>query len=1671
MTRAQDGFALVAVLIVLAALLALSAPFLASLGEADEASARLAEEAQARLALDAAARHARALLGASHAALDPTPASDGPDELALGSLDPAVLDHADPFGVMWGASATDLSGRIDPASAPPQLFASLLGALARLSEAVGPDDERLPVASSAGLAPAGLGWLEGELVRWSARAPDALEGVARGVAADLAACGPAAAEHVPGALLLGEAAWALARWRLGPEGLRAFDGLDRVAAELAAAGADGADALARLARTTSVHAAAQAGARWQRGARVLSSGAGEERCRLQLDDARWFNAGTTVRIEGPAGVELSMVRSAGVGFVELVAPPRLAFGPLDAVVAPLARVPVNLNTASDEVLAALFENLQLVGAPSWITAGEARELARRVVEARPLAGFEDFLRRVVLPAAGLSFSVEGEEEAAPGAPDAPSFLERADAEALYRNGLNANDAALSFSTMPFAFASRDVYALELRAAVNAPSGALVCAREREDVALVVPQRDLLGAWTRQSELDAAARLDGAQGGWTSGPRNTLRADARQRFGRPSEARAHWGGRASEAGASARDAATPGPPCFPDAGEEGWVQLAPARADERDTPAFERAGRVLHFDDDPDPEGRALDDSPLRLAAGAAPVAWLDDDGLLAPFALEGWFRLRTLASGALLLDVAGAFSDSDRVSLGVEDGALVLRVLGPAPDHPATRFEERTEARLPLAAGPASPGLPADTWVHVACDVRGDRPDQVTLLVDGRAVEEGTGLTRLAAPLRLEDERILVRSTEGFPERCVLAIGHELVEAVVQDAVTFRAVPHETGELSGFGGRLAREVVFGHDPATNLGEIEKGGTHAAGEAVALYGYSLAVAERVPAASGRLASALGPFGVARVRGVLPSPPEPIFLQIGDAQPTNVGWGMKGANSRVTALVLDVADPGADKARVLAAFSERGGYAALLGFYGPEDQTTSEGDRLSFLEVVHYSRRQGDTLHIDRRGDQVPELANLAGSPIVGRCAWIVDWNDGAGGVSVDGSQLDADERLELQTLIVPISLAAGVQGGGVGFYDSGGASDFAQVTRLGADAALTEWVRYDEIVGGELVRDDPATLLRVRAEAHAQSPVLRVVFTDPGGPVVFPQDEARAEASADPAAPAPPARAARAPSADGPPLWQPALGTPEDDDLPLTRALASALRFRGVLGTHSHAQPAGALVLPVWKVVAPESEKGGWPGRLDAVTLFDADPELPGFPGVVQHAYRPFDTVLHHWRPSRAVPLGTEPLAPSTLATEDGFDVSVTYVALQGPPGVPIVPGGASQGPAPGADSRRTARVTLFPAGELPRAAATVALGGSAQAGSGVPDALADEVVFGRPRLQIQDGGAQLELAQPLARGETAALTVHPDRLLVPQGERLLAGAVPALLPGDAFLARVGQEIVCARADGGGRLALARGGRGLLGSEATAHAAGEPVTPLPGLRVARLAGALEPESALVPLADASGFPESGLVRIEDELVHYTHRIGDALAMPRASLEPGRCDGRGPGLFRGRFGTEPAAHQDGVPVILFPFRYPDRWAERADAPELASLELSLAQPAAFWRQAFWEVEEPAGGGPELGILQRSRAEVPWDAPPRAASGLEELSGSSSAGAPDAGDGGARRAAPLGFQADGVTWRVFARHARGAFDPRAGLSHAWKTTPRLHLLGAEWFAPSVLLARVER
>ena len=340
--------------------------------------------------------------------------------------------------------------------------------------------------------------------------------------------------------------------------------------------------------------------------------------------------------------------------------------------------------------------------------------------------------------------------------------------------------------MPFCFSSRDVYAHELRATINAPSGVVRASAVRERVELLAPQGELFQLWARQEDFDEALRLPRTGAWWMTGPRPTTRWE--DGTVPPTRFSPNWGSvgnapfdpesyiaLASELQqAGGEEQPPPVERIFADRGEDGFAQLWPVRSTSRND-----LTRIWHFDyETRDLEGRYLPDQTIQRSS--ADLGWTGDEGLLEPFSYSTWFRERDRTVGGLLLDVRGEATDvADRISLSIEAEDLVLRVYDGYGDHLATGgFEEVTEVRYALADG-NSPGLPVDVWNHVSVDVAGSRPDQITMLVNGTT--QGVryeGMSRLASPLSPGSSFISLEDGTGFPDQGVVRIGNELIEYI-----------------------------------------------------------------------------------------------------------------------------------------------------------------------------------------------------------------------------------------------------------------------------------------------------------------------------------------------------------------------------------------------------------------------------------------------------------------------------------------------------------------------------------------------------------------------------------------------------------------------------------------------------------------------------------------------------------------------------------------------------------------------------------------------------------------------------------------------------------------------------------------------------------------------------
>ena len=205
-----------------------------------------------------------------------------------------------------------------------------------------------------------------------------------------------------------------------------------------------------------------------------------------------------------------------------------------------------------------------------------------------------------------------------------------------------------------------------------------------------------------------------------------------------------------------------------------------------------------------------------------------------------------------------------------------------------------------------------------------------------------------------------------------------------------------------------------------------------------------------------------------------------------------------------------------------------------------------------------------------------------------------------------------------------------------------------------------------------------------------------------------------------------------------------------------------------------------------------------------------------------------------------------------------------------------------------------------------------------------------------------------------------------------------------------------------------------------------------------------------------MGDATGFPFSGFVLVDQEVIGYDRREEGILSMPR--YRP-YGEGRPGGLFRGRFGTKPAEHYEGALVYLLPVRYPDFYTPGADAPEEKCFTFGIEAPGAFYGDVDW-IEESCGEGADLVVLARVGGRGSWAEDPARSKEIFFFEDPR---------GGKRRNAVM-RQGDLIELRVFTRYGTGAFDPLDFSANGWKRSPLLRALSVEYAEPTVVFRHDE-
>ncbi len=1692
----QQGIALLAVLMALTLLLLLALPFSVSMSRGADAAARAVEQRRAEW-LSASVRDlmlAEAAFG--HPSYDETPDADARDEFPPAPT-AALPDLAMEGRARHGGEIFDVQRKIALDAATPLLFANLIGTTARLAAELLPDAEEVLLDAGGNLPQSGFVWVDHEVIRYGDRQGNKLVDVERGVFAEMGFLRPQDHQVAESALVLD---WRCVLAASFPIDFRTGGRRDQrrpflapaELAEIEQAGVGGFTS-----RELDVFAASLVGAAdipnapvWGRPERVFAGCAAGSR-RLVVKSALHLGAGSLVRIRSLASplVEHGIVMSAltprgpqqlqlpSIYELSLLLPLAQDFPELDTVVEPLVPAPVNVNTAEPAVLAALFAGCRRgidvrvhdasgsrrVSPMPPMSPGEAREIADQICSLRedlPFAGFEDLAQRVF-----RARLLEGSQD------------QKLRLLQLYRLMLTGRDSVVEMATAPVCFASGPLVGYRAASALqrSAAAPAIAARHERTGLALAMPGLPLISNWRTQERIEDAFRLDQRAPYWLTGPINVGAVGGGELGNDP----------------TSRYVAHLVAIAFPDAGlgqtrypsrDEAQAYVQPGAASVRpgEWPrggAVSQAARYGHdaFSTAVDPRGHSVSaDGPFRIrntgprdASGGATTANTHQlthaftnaigKGGAGRFAVSAWYEPQALTD-CTLLDYFDPQSgqDRNRMRLFVQGDRLVYEAsdeAGVDPDpslSPAGVARSAVRWELPLA----ELALPANHPVHVAASTYACRPSDLSVAVDGVARGRTLFRTKLTAnvpyfdPSQIPpgppgqastDPRTIVLQVEdsaGFPTQGVLRVGTELFEYTEIQGNSFVCRYRDST-----GGRGARQIAREHRPSvptdaqgrptidinslTGGANIDQFPEHLAGSEVELYGYSaLPSSDTLLFPGSSPVPAIGGFAVAR--GWLNNG-RPIVLSAQGVPPRQIGTGIDetwtGDLELADPVPTGTRPPAQASAAIADAFPTEGGFALLVQqgrrFTPPLGQVAAEV-LVGGVEVIRYQRRAGSKLMGVQRAVVLPGDDSQINNRWFDRTPhkFVVDWDDSFVDPRSQPPRSWDEDPLRILN-VVPISLPL-QSAGGLPDPQQTGTSEWVQLYPSSAPQD-TEWVRYDTIVEGRhLVRGFRGAWEAVRFVLTNQV-AIEEVQVGPLGPV--------GGVAVGNAAPWP---------AVSPTSGYIGYIPQVESNFPQIHQARNVLGFRGdpFTGTSSHSQQ-NSVAVPCHRLDLNWGNFGamtGRPGRHDRVALV-AGSAASGSqrPGVEWHTVnwscRRYTGDLQFQTPP-AERLGPDPF--QLAAFQDGVSLLIR---------------GQQRGQQV-FDMRTVDRIVKFPSGELPAAAAdAVAMGGTGQ-GAETMAGFVDEI-------SVADQAAVDLIVDEAFADTEQQFTVLTTALAAPQGLLYLGADLTSDFPSGGGLVQIDGEILAYQSHANGSFQIARNGRGLLGTEPQAQDRGARVHFLTHRPCGIAAGSVSSRSDSIPLVQRGAMPSQfGTVLLgRSEYAHYawTRTNGDqvSLEMPR-QYPPGEEGNSGVarGLLRGRYGTAPVTVSAGEPVVLMPFRYWDRNAERCDDPEQAYFQFTMRQGPVFFRSLRWE-EETLNALVDVRCLVRADQRAPWTAEPGQTPFLRVLDRS-------AGDSEAQ---PLLFQATQLEVRFVHVYRPGCLDPFTMRAHAWKTAPRVQGVEVEY------------
>ena len=632
--------------------------------------------------------------------------------------------------------------------------------------------------------------------------------------------------------------------------------------------------------------------------------------KIVIPRAPEFNPGTVVRLRGLDGSgrsEFNVIsKSAGsqTGGISLAYPPRASYRSYKAVIEALQRHPVNVNTASERVLRAVFTGIRGKDKTHVVTPYEAARLAIDIRGKVPLKGHEEFY--AALQAASSS-----------------GIIDEEDVKPLFVNAVQPTNYLLRQSTTGLCYSTADVYTIEARALLRSPAGSeLAASRFREIV-------DVSPAGIRLSGL--VSQVDYSDGIFLQDPKMTPRfPENNHRF------RIRFPGTLSHLVESRPVMLSRGELIFPGA-DVSTLRLLTTQTPKNSLKEV-LYEEVLSFEDTY--EGLELDrGEPYELSIGGGGEGGANNAGVPAaaggrggqaggaggdlttkPAGVDFWFRMKTYPQarsrdGYYKLVEGGVDPERNRMALLYDDsrGRVLFRIYDSSFPDPLMKKDKDNGSFLQIEA---IRGLELETWYHIKLVWDGTFGGGAQLYIDGVPAGKDNLSTELTTSIAGSGNiaSIGVRDASRFPTQGSVRIGAEIFEYIGRSGNSLRVRPlppshwkplpitglSNTGGASGFlppgaDAGAADPAAAGAGtalPAKTDSRLWNGrgsipSPHPAGSLVSLHGYSLEIRRKVaPTANqGAAGAAANPFaGGAAAGGV--------EHQVADGDSTEMIWGTGG-----------------------------------------------------------------------------------------------------------------------------------------------------------------------------------------------------------------------------------------------------------------------------------------------------------------------------------------------------------------------------------------------------------------------------------------------------------------------------------------------------------------------------------------------------------------------------------------------------------------------------------------------------------------------------------------------------------------------------------------------------------------------------------------------------------